>query len=138
MGLRPPRTLPEWSGLAAVAAAAAARSYDSLAAWAGWNPRCAVRVHLGVPCPFCGGTTSARALVEGRFLDAMVASPLVTAMAMFSAGMLVVYLLRLVRGGPPPGPKPLRTQRWSVVAALAVGCASVLYQAVRLGTGAPA
>ena len=37
---------------------------------------CTFRRITGMPCPFCGGTRSVGALLEGRFLDALTLNPL--------------------------------------------------------------
>ena len=42
---------------------------------------CALRMTTGIPCPLCGGTTVFVRLGRGRFLDAVLANPVVVLVA---------------------------------------------------------
>lgn len=42
---------------------------------------CALRATTGIPCPLCGGTTVFVRLGRGRFLDAVLANPVVVLVA---------------------------------------------------------
>ena len=48
---------------------------------------CALRAVTGIPCPFCGATTAAVALGQGRLTDAVRASPLAVLGAPFVAAL---------------------------------------------------
>lgn len=134
-GLRAPATLPEWAGVAGLAAAALASRWDQLTGALGWQPACAVRARLGVPCPLCGGTTAAIELADGDPASALAASPLAVALAAVAIVGLVLYALRLAGRLPPPGDWPPATQRL-VAAVLALALLlSWAYQLTRLGTG---
>ena len=68
---------------------------------------CPLRTLTGVPCPFCGVTTSIRQVFLGRFHAAVAAAPLGLVVM---AGALAT-LLRLT-------PSELRIPRWALVAGL--------------------
>ncbi len=59
-------------------------------AMAPWLGRCRFRAFTGIPCPTCGTTRAAVALLEGRPLDAMAVNPLaaVSAFALLAFGLL--------------------------------------------------
>jgi hypothetical protein len=55
--------------------------------------RCAFRELTGVPCPTCGGTRGALALLDGRVLDALAYNPLVmtSGIAFLIGGVLAPF-----------------------------------------------
>ncbi len=81
---------------------------------------CLLRGATGIPCPFCGGTTSLVALGRGDVIGALRASPLlVTALA----GWLVAPLHRVQR---LPG-------RWHAAAVVTLLVCAELWQLGRFG-----
>lgn len=93
-----------WGGLVLVTFA-----LRPLWTWLGPNLRpCLLREASGVPCPTCGATRGALALLEGRVVDALQLNPLVTvAAAAFIIGGLVAPLWAWRRGTAPTLPLPL-------------------------------
>jgi hypothetical protein len=89
----------------------------------------------GVPCPFCGLTTAALALVRGHVGAAFAASPLIFGLAAFAVavGPLVVLRATGVLGDPRPW-SPQRRHRTGLFALL-LAAASWLFQLHRLGVG---
>ena len=51
---------------------------------------CPLRDMTGLPCPTCGSTTAAIAMVQGRWTDGFVANPLV-ALAVIALGIWIVW-----------------------------------------------
>src|SRR5439155_1362211 len=70
---------------------------------------CVLRSVTGIPCPFCGGTTSAVRLGSGHVRAAFAASPIAPLML---AGWPLLGRLRGAAWWPPPA------VRWGLVAGL--------------------
>lgn len=71
-------------------------------------PPCALRTLTGVPCPTCGTTHAAVALLEGRLAEALHANPLAAlAGAAFLVGGVVAPLWIALRLPVPVVPMPL-------------------------------
>ena len=83
---------------------------------------CVLRAVTGVPCPFCGGTTSTVALAHGHIGAAFAASPIAPVM------LVVAPWIGVLRG---PALLRRRSVRWSVV--LAVLLAAEVWQLARFG-----
>ncbi len=80
-------------------------------------PPCWFRAVTGIPCPTCGTTHAALALLDGRPLAALAANPLATLAGLaFLAGGLVAPLWLSVRTTVPVVPTPLPT--WLRAAAI--------------------
>ncbi len=78
---------------------------------------CMFRNATGVPCPACGSTRAALAVADGRPLDALAHTPLVTVAAVLGAAWLVmrVGFARQVKIDlPPRAALPV----WTALAAL--------------------
>jgi hypothetical protein len=69
---------------------------------------CVLREVTGLPCPTCGATRGALALLEGRVADALTLNPLVTvAAAAFMIGGVLAPLWAWRRGTAPKFQSPL-------------------------------
>jgi hypothetical protein len=82
-------------------------------------PACPFRLLTGVPCPTCGTTRAAQALLHGRILDSLAANPLMAlAGVVFVLGGLTAPLWIAAGGAVPDG--PVRLPGWARVAIVAV------------------
>ncbi len=94
-------------------------------------PRCAFRSLTGIPCPTCGTTHAAVALLHGRIGAALAANPLMTLLGLaFLAGGIAAPLWALARGPVPVLRTPL--SRWWRLAAVLVLLANWFYLIVTL------
>lgn len=90
------------------AAAVSLALRDLWLAAAGFLPRCAFKALTGLPCPTCGTTRAAQAMLQGRLLDAFAVNPLAAAAgATFVVGGLLAPVWLLLRGPVPEIPHPL-------------------------------
>ena len=88
----------------------------ALASWVPWLfealPRCGLKALFGIPCPVCGSSRAALALVRQDFAEAFALSPLAAlAWLLFLGCGLVAGALALV-GRRVPEP-PRRVPAWS-------------------------
>jgi hypothetical protein len=60
---------------------------------------CPLRSHLGIPCPTCGGTHAALALVRGDLVEAFRQNPLVV----LTGIALIIWLFFAIAGSLVPG-----------------------------------
>lgn len=80
---------------------------------------CVFRSITGVPCPTCGATRGAMALLDGRWLDGLAFNPLVaTAATVFVVGGVVAPVWAWRRGSTPALGHPLPL--WLRIALVAV------------------
>ena len=126
-----PSSVPERLAVTAAALVPAAIAYPAVHAATGFAPVCPLREVTGVPCPFCGGTTSATALAGGRLSDALAANPFVPVLAVALAGVLVLVVARALGRAAPPRSWPHGRQRAAALAAGALVAASWAFQLVR-------
>ncbi len=91
-------------------------------------PRCPFRTITGIPCPTCGTTRAAVALLDGQLAQALALNPLSTLAAVgFLAGGLIAPVWAAVKLPVPEVPTPLpRWARLGIVALLLVGWAWVI------------
>ena len=85
-------------------------------------PRCAFRSLTGIPCPTCGTTHAAVALLHGQVGIALAANPLMTLLGIvFCAGGVIAPVWALARGPVPvlPSPLPRRLRLLAVAVVLA-------------------
>jgi ribose/xylose/arabinose/galactoside ABC-type transport system permease subunit len=98
---------------------------------------CPLRALTGVPCPFCGLTTAAIALVRGRVVTAFGANPLIFGLGVLAVAVGPLIVLRALGVLSVPQAWPSRRRRrWGRLAVL-VAAASWLFQLHRLGVGRP-
>jgi hypothetical protein len=99
-------------------------------ALAPFAPACPFRSITGIPCPTCGTTRAAVALLNGRVGDALAINPLATAAGLtFLLGGLLAPAWVTLRLPIPEVPVPL--PRWARAAIVAVLLASWAYLMVR-------
>jgi hypothetical protein len=91
-------------------------------------PACPFRAITGLPCPTCGTTHAALALLDGRIGDAFVANPLAAIAGIgFVAGGLVAPAWAALTWPVPEVPTPLPTwARATIVAVLLAGWAYLI------------
>lgn len=91
-------------------------------------PACPFRAITGLPCPTCGTTHAALALLDGRIGDAFVANPLAAMAGIgFVAGGLVAPAWAALTWPVPEVPTPLPTwARATIVAVLLAGWAYLI------------
>jgi hypothetical protein len=84
---------PLWPALAAALWAALAAAMVVLAPAAGVSPAtCAFRRVTGVPCPTCGSTRAALALLDGRPLAAIAFNPMTVALGAAAIAWLALRI----------------------------------------------
>ncbi len=83
-------------------------------------PRCRFRTLTGLPCPTCGTSHAAVAMLQGHLGEAFAANPLmsVAALLVLVGGLAAPFWVLLARRRLPPVPE--RVPRWALVAALAL------------------
>lgn len=82
-------------------------------------PACPFRLLTGVPCPTCGTTHAAQALLNGHVMDALAVNPLMTlAGVAFVLGGLTAPLWVIAGGAVPDA--PVRLPLWARAAIVAV------------------
>ena len=91
-------------------------------------PPCPFRAITGIPCPTCGATHAAVALLHGHVAVAMAANPLaVFAGVIFVAGGLIAPVWAALELPAPQLPSPLPVwTRFCMLAALAANWAWVI------------
>ncbi|MDI6103446.1 DUF2752 domain-containing protein [Actinoplanes sp. NEAU-A12] len=125
-------SVPERVGAFGALAAVGAVVWPTVTASTGLGLPCPLRTMTGVPCPGCGLTTAAVALVRGQFDTALHANPLIFGLAALTvaAGPLVALRAAGVLDRPRPwSPRQRRRMGW-IAGLLAV--ASWLFQLHRL------
>jgi hypothetical protein len=130
-----PYSVPERLGGFGLLVAAAAAGWPAFTASTGLGVPCLLRLATGVPCPGCGLTTAAVALVHGDPGGAWAANPAIFGLAVLTVAVGPLVGLRAIGVLDPPRPWPARrrTRAGRVVGLLAA--ASWVFQLHRLGLG---
>jgi hypothetical protein len=83
-------------------------------------PRCRFRALTGLPCPTCGTSHAAVAMLQAHLGEALAANPLVTALALLVllGGLAAPFWVLLARRRLPSPPD--HVPRWALVAILAL------------------
>jgi hypothetical protein len=125
--------VPERLGGFGLLVAAAAAVWPTFTSSTGLGVPCLLRLLTGVPCPGCGLTTAAVALVHGDPAGAWAANPAIYGLAVLAVAVGPLVALRATRvlGPPRPWAPDRRRHMGRVIGLLAV--ASWIYQLHRLG-----
>ncbi|MEU4563613.1 DUF2752 domain-containing protein [Actinoplanes sp. NPDC023936] len=127
-------SVPERLGGFGALVALAATAWPAVTAGT-WSLPCPLRTLTGIPCPACGLTTAAIAIVRGDLAGAFHANPLIFGLAAVTAATGPLVVLRAAGALKPPRPwsSPRRRQAGWIAGLLAT--ASWLFQLHRLHTG---
>jgi hypothetical protein len=116
-----------------VLVAGAAVAWPTFTGVTGVGVPCPLRTITGIPCPACGLTTAAVALVRGDFTAAFDASPVIYGLAALAVAVGPLVALRAAGVLQSPRPfSPERRRRTGLLCSL-LALASWLFQLHRLG-----
>ena len=125
--------MPERIGGFGVLVGAAAAVWPQFAGYTGVAVPCPLRTLTGVPCPGCGLTTAAVALVRGEVSTALSANPLIFGLAALAVAVGPLVALRAIGVWKNPRPwSPTRRRRTGLFTGL-LAAASWLFQLHCLG-----
>lgn len=127
--------MPERLGLFGVAIAPVAAVWPWLTGTTGMAAPCPLRWLTGVPCPGCGLTTAAVALVHGDLLGAIRANPVILGLAALALAVGPLLGLRAVGALPAPVAWSVRARRLAGRGVVLLALASWVFQLIRLGVG---
>ncbi len=127
--------MPERLGLFGVGVALAAAVWPSFTEITGLAAPCPLRWLTGVPCPSCGLTTAAVALIRGDLVGAVSANPAILGVALFAIAVGPILVLRAIGVLPAPVAWSARARRRTGWVMALLAAASWVFQLHRLGTG---
>jgi glycerol-3-phosphate acyltransferase PlsY len=132
--LRRVYSVPEHVTMAGLGAAMVGSIYPMIMAHTGGHGLpCPLRALTGVPCPFCGLTTAAVALVHGQWATAASTSPLAYLVAALVVGTTPVLAARLAGAAGPPRPWSERARRRTRNVVVVIVAMSWVFQLLRFG-----
>jgi ribose/xylose/arabinose/galactoside ABC-type transport system permease subunit len=125
-------SVPERVGAFGFLAASGAAVWPMVTAGTGLALPCPLRTVTGIPCPACGMTTAAVALVRGQVDAAFQANPLIFGLAALTVVSGALLALRATGVMPPPVPWSSAQRRRTGRAIGLLALASWLFQLHRL------
>lgn len=128
-------SVPERLGGLGLAVGLAAAGWPAVTASTGFGLPCALRWLTGIPCPACGLTAAAVALVHGDPVGAFAANPTIFGLAAFTLSAGPLLALRALGVVAPPAPWSPGRRRAAGHTVLLLAFASWVFQIHRLGLG---
>jgi hypothetical protein len=130
-------SVPERLGGFGALAAAGAAVWPMVTTTTGVGLPCPLRTLTGIPCPGCGLTTAAVAMVRGQFDAALHANPVIFGLAALTVAAGPLVALRAAGVLEPPRPwSPARRRQMGWIAGL-LAVASWLFQLHRIRPDLP-
>jgi Protein of unknown function (DUF2752) len=128
-----PTSTPERFALTGLVATGASFVYPAASRATGLTAPCLLRMTTGIPCPFCGMTTAATSLADGRLHAALAANPFVLVLAGMTFGMTLLMVARAAGLAPPAARWSPAGKRRALALVWALMLASWVFELHRFG-----